>query len=181
MIIRILKKIKRKLFSNKPDLSTNEKRIAHARKLGVKIGKDCLLYEAYFSTEPYLIEIGDHVAVSPYVVFNTHDGSAFTLRQQYPDLTVYGRTKIGNNVFIGAQCIFLPNTEVGDNCIIGAGSVVRGKIPENSVVFGNPAQVVMKTDLFQKMLLNNKGRVDTKNMTAKEREVILRKHFNIPD
>ena len=45
-------------------------------------------------------------------------------------------------VFVGADCTFLPNTFVGNNCIIGAGSVVRGRFPDNSVIVGNPAKVL---------------------------------------
>lgn len=53
-----------------------------------------------------------------------------------------GEIHIGDNVFIGANSFILPGTEIGNNCIIGAGSVVRGKIPDGSVVIGNPATIV---------------------------------------
>ena len=39
----------------------------------------------------------------------------------------------------------MPGTVIGDNCIIGAGSVVKGTIPDNSIVFGNPAMFYAKT------------------------------------
>lgn len=48
---------------------------------------------------------------------------------------------IGDNVFIGANTIILKGTEIGNNAVIGAGSVVKGKIPENCIAFGNPARV----------------------------------------
>lgn len=47
---------------------------------------------------------------------------------------------IGNNVFIGMGATILMGADIGDNCIIGAGSVVKGTIPPNSVVAGNPAE-----------------------------------------
>lgn len=53
-----------------------------------------------------------------------------------------GRISIGENSFIGCRCLILPNTEIGKNCIIGAGSVVKGRIPDNSVVVGNPAKII---------------------------------------
>ena len=53
--------------------------------------------------------------------------------------------KIGNNCFIGARVIILPGTTIGDNAIIGSGAVVKGVIPPNSVVVGNPSRVVANT------------------------------------
>lgn len=56
--------------------------------------------------------------------------------------------KIGNNSFIGARAVLLPGTRIGDNCIIGAGSVVKGEIPDNSVVIGNPAKIVKNMEEY---------------------------------
>ena len=55
------------------------------------------------------------------------------------------KIEIGENCFIGARSVILPGTTIGNNCIIGAGSVVRGHIEDNSIVVGNPAIVVSKT------------------------------------
>ncbi|QAA35412.1 acyltransferase [Clostridium manihotivorum] len=55
--------------------------------------------------------------------------------------------KIGTNVFIGCNSIILKGSEIGDNCVIGAGSVVSGKFPDNTVVAGNPARVVKTLSL----------------------------------
>lgn len=49
---------------------------------------------------------------------------------------------IGTNVFIGCNCIVLKGTQIGDNSVIGAGSVVSGMIPENCIAAGNPAKVI---------------------------------------
>jgi len=49
---------------------------------------------------------------------------------------------IGNNVWVGLNAIILKGSQIGDNCVIGAGSVVKGIFPPNSVVSGNPAKVV---------------------------------------
>ncbi|PKG82238.1 acyltransferase [Colwellia sp. 75C3] len=53
--------------------------------------------------------------------------------------------KIGNNVWIGWNCTVLKGVEIGDNCIVAAGSVVTtGVYLENSIIAGNPAKVVKK-------------------------------------
>ena len=49
---------------------------------------------------------------------------------------------IGKNVFIGMNSIILKGTKIGDNCVIGAGSVVHGEFPDNAVIAGNPAKVI---------------------------------------
>ncbi len=120
--------------------------IEFAKSLGVVVGKNCRFFSTSFSTEPFLIEIGDHVTITDGVQFITHDGGVWVFREQYPDIELFGRIKIGNNVFIGLNSIILPNTEIADNCIIAAGSVVKGKFEPNSIIAGVPAKRISGTD-----------------------------------
>lgn len=52
--------------------------------------------------------------------------------------------KIGKNAFIGMNAILLKGTVIGDNCVIGAGSVVSGVFADNCIIAGNPARIVKK-------------------------------------
>lgn len=54
--------------------------------------------------------------------------------------------KIGNNVWIGMNVCVLPGVEIGDNSIVGAGSVVTKNIPSNEIWVGNPARFVQKIE-----------------------------------
>ena len=48
---------------------------------------------------------------------------------------------IGDGVWCGGNVIILPGVHIGNNCVIGAGSVVTRDIPDNSLAFGNPCRV----------------------------------------
>ena len=54
--------------------------------------------------------------------------------------------EIGENVFIGCNCIILKGTKLGNNCVVGAGSVVSGEFEDNCVIAGNPAKVIRKLE-----------------------------------
>jgi maltose O-acetyltransferase len=53
---------------------------------------------------------------------------------------------IGNDVWIGGNVTILPGVTIGDNCTIGAGSVVTHDIPANSIAAGNPAKLIKMTE-----------------------------------
>lgn len=94
--------------------------------------------------------IGNNVVISRGVLLLVHDYSitcglrAVGKKIDHEAYWIKDIT-IKDNVFIGANCTILPGTIIGENCIIGAGAVVKGKIPENSIVVGNPAKVVDNT------------------------------------
>jgi acetyltransferase-like isoleucine patch superfamily enzyme len=160
------------------ELGNSDQRVRYLRKQGVKIGQGCVVSTLSFSTEPYLIEIGDKVSISWDTKFITHEGSVKCLGEEL-DGYLYGKIKIGNNVFIGINCIILLNTTVGDNCIIGAGSVVKGNFPDNSVIVGNPAKVVLNMSIQKMLYHNSPGFVKMKNPTVEEKDKIVKKHFGI--
>ena len=51
---------------------------------------------------------------------------------------------IGNNVWIGGNATILPGVNIGDNSVIGAGSVVTKDIPSNVLAVGNPCRIIKK-------------------------------------
>lgn len=53
---------------------------------------------------------------------------------------------IGNNVWVAANVTILPGIVIGDNVVIGAGSVVTKSIPSNKVVVGNPARILKENN-----------------------------------
>ena len=158
--------------------ASDERRIKYLRKRGIKIGEKCRVRTMKFSTEPYLIEIGNHVAVAANTEFITHDGATWCFENEL-DGGVFGKITIGNNVFIGINCIILSNTSIGDNCIVGAGSIVRGHFPENSIICGNPAQVISKTSIQRMLFRQNPGLLKTNGLTFDQKDKLVKKHFGI--
>ena len=76
------------------------------------------------------------------------------------------------------NCTFLPNTTIGNNCIIGAGSVVRGRFPDNTVIVGNPAEALSNMNVMKLMYRQNPGRLKTAAMTDEKKKPFVKKHFN---
>lgn len=108
-----------------------------------------------------VITIKNNVVISEEVVFLTHDYSVVNVAQAYlENMSGYpwiGNIEIGENTFIGIRVIILPGTIIGKNCIIGAGAVVKGTIPDDSIVIGNPSSIVGNTrDWIQKKIIVQK-------------------------
>jgi acetyltransferase-like isoleucine patch superfamily enzyme len=155
-----------------------ETRNKYLRRKGVKIGKNCKVHTVSFSTEPYLVEIGDNVRITRGTEFITHDGGVNVFRGEIGG-GIFGKIKIGNNVFIGTNCIILYGTTIGNNCIVGAGSVVRGQFPDDSVIVGNPAKVIMRTSVQKLLYRQSPGLVRTNNLPLEECTRLIKDHFGI--
>ncbi|GGK60479.1 serine acetyltransferase [Lutibacter litoralis] len=74
-------------------------------------------------------EVGSNVYINHLVTIGDKEGK---------------RPSIGNNVQIHANAIIIGNVKIGDNVIIGAGSVVIKDVPKNAIVAGNPAKIINK-------------------------------------
>lgn len=114
---------------------------------GIHVGKGTIFYDPNSQTidrqRPWMLRIGDYCKITKGCTILTHDYSRSVLRRAYGEVIgEAGETVIGNNVFIGINSIILMGSKIGDNVIIGAGSVVGGEVPSNCVVAGNPARVI---------------------------------------
>lgn len=144
-----------------------------AKKLGVKIGKNCYISTKGFPSEGYLIEIGDYVRIAGGTSFYTH-GGLWSIRHYYKDYTIehFGKIKIGNYTSIGANCMIMPGITIGNNCIVGGGSVVTKSVPDGCMVAGNPAKFIGYTKDFYKYLKEHNN-FACKSMTSVEKKTFL--------
>lgn len=137
IIIEIVRKIKHSYELRKYNRYTIAE---YFRRQGMKVGDDCMIVPTHLGREPYLITIGNHVAIAEGVKFMTHDGGPWVFRHEIPDIQVFGSIVIEDNCVIGQNAVILPNTRIGKNSIIGANSVVISDVPPDTIAMGVPAR-----------------------------------------
>lgn len=154
MLKNLILKIVRKQYYN------SETYVKYLKSRGLKLGDNVVFYDP--SKKPIdeqripFIKIGNSCRITEGVKILGHDYSYATLRPIYHEMLLKtDEVIIGNNVFIGINSIILMGTKIGDNSIIGAGSVVSGKFPSNVVIAGNPAKVICSIDEYYNKLKKN--------------------------
>lgn len=138
-----------------------------ARHLGVNIGKDCLIATRRWSSEPYLISIGNNVQVTEDVWFHTHGGGN-AIRAEVPDYDSFGKITIHDWAYIGSGSHILPGVTIGEGALVAAGSIVTKSVPPHTVVGGNPARVICTVEEYKKK--NLKYNTKTFGMSAEEKK-----------
>lgn len=118
--------------------------------------------------EGAMIQIGDNTSLNHGCMFISHDKIIIGKGAQFgPNVLIYDHDHdfrennglkelkykttpvfIGDNVWIGANTVILRGTKIGNNCIVGAGSVVKGEYHENSIIFQkrNTTNIKYKND-----------------------------------
>lgn len=119
--------------------------------MGMKVGSNTHIQPGLVvdSSHCWLIEIGNNVGIAPEVYLLAHDVNT---------MSVMGYVKIGkivirDNAHIGARSLIMPGVTIGENSIIGAGSVVTKSIPDNVVAAGNPAKIICTLDEYRTKVL----------------------------
>src|SRR5699024_7764924 len=128
------------------------------------------LFSNISTPESYLINIGNSVIIASGVKIITHDNS---IGIYIDDVTDYfGEINIGDNCFIGAYSIILPGVTLSNNIIVGAGSVVTKSFNEpNIVIAGNPAKKITIVNNFVEK--NKKYGMNTEGLNASEKQKMI--------
>ena len=134
--------------------SINNARLSRLRSHLKSCGKELRVQFPVTITEPHLVIVGDHVSFAAYVhiwggggvrignrvMIGTHT-SISSLTHDYHNENMYQTllrkpVTIGDDVWIGSNCVLLPGVSIGRGVVIGAGSVVTKDVPPNNVVYG---------------------------------------------
>ena len=107
----------------------------------IEIGENFYSNHNLVILDPAKVKFGDNVFIGPNCGFYTaeHPIDAETRNQM---LEYAKPINVGNNVWFGGNVTVLSGVTIGDNVVIGAGSVVTKDIPSNTVAVGNPCRVI---------------------------------------
>ena len=148
----------KRIFSQKPGLHTIIHRISVELKVfylkkikKVDIGEDVTIHRhcKIDGANPRGVHIGDRARLAARSIVFAHD---------YYGGNMHVDTYIGKQSIIGYAAIILPGVKVGDNVIVGAGSVVSKNIPDNCIVAGNPARIIKEgIEINEHGIITNHG------------------------
>jgi acetyltransferase-like isoleucine patch superfamily enzyme len=115
---------------------------------GITIGSYCLICPGVRISSGSRITIGDNCMMASGVYITDADWHGIY------DRSGFGRTlpvSISDNVWIGDRAMICKGVSIGENSIIGAGSVVAGPVPANVIAAGNPARILRDLDPEKEM------------------------------
>jgi acetyltransferase-like isoleucine patch superfamily enzyme len=111
----------------------------NSKDSNVSIGNHVGIFERVLINPNSAVTIGDNCGIGREVQIWTH-GAWLDPLAGFP--SDFGPVSIGANVWLPARCIVLPNTSIGDNCVIGINSIINKSIPAGSFAAGCPVRVL---------------------------------------
>lgn len=115
--------------------------IADKKGARIHVGSGCRINGAYIHACKS-VSIGNNCVIASGVNILDSNGHELISGNRTSGTDIPKEIEIGNNVWVCMNAIILKGTRIGDNCVIGANSVVKGFFPANAVIQGNPAQIV---------------------------------------
>ncbi|MDD9303097.1 MAG: acyltransferase [Desulfobacter sp.] len=130
---------------------------------GICIGNHVLISPGVRISAANSITIGDSCMLASHAYVTDSDWHGIYDRSLPPDTKT--SVVLEDNVWIGDSAIVCKGVTIGENSIIGAGSVVTSDIPANVIAAGNPAKIVRKLDVDREMITRKDRYSDTREMT----------------
>lgn len=117
----------------------------------VMIGKGVGIFEGCVINLSETVAIGDYVGIGAECLLWTH-GAWLSVLDGFP--AEFKSVVIGRNVWLPARSILLPGVSIGENCVIGTGSIVTSNIAAGSLAAGAPCKVI-RENCYPKHLSDN--------------------------
>lgn len=131
---------------------SSESYCRYLRRMGVSIGEGTFIFSRNALIDisrPSLVSIGKDCYINQHFTLLTHEWvSKVFIGSGRGFLNSSGKVTIGNNVSFGQNVMVLKGVSIGDNCFIGAGSIVTKDIPAGSIAVGAPCRVIMTLDEY---------------------------------
>lgn len=114
----------------------------------IRLGDGVSLQQSCHITAADTLTIGDDTTIlhGAMITDIDHQYETLGINVQHQAITVR-KTSIGRNCFIGAGARILAGTILGDHCVVGTNSVVRGSFPDACVIAGMPARIIKRFDV----------------------------------
>ncbi len=104
-----------------------------------EIGDNCRINGSYIHAKSEII-VGKNTVIAAGTNIIDSNGHLTNSEDRTMGRDVPQPICIGDNVWIGLNCLILKGTTIGDNSVVSAGSIVKGNFPRNSIIQGNPAK-----------------------------------------
>lgn len=142
--------------------------LRYFRKQGMRIlgQPNYLSAKIWFDGTDYsMIELNEGCTISSNVRILTHDWSPYTVGRGMgiefeKPFGVFRPVRVGPFAFVGTYSVLMPGTDLGRGAVVGAGSVVRGKVEPWSIMVGSPAECVGDSREYLRRQLERAGRDD---------------------
>jgi acetyltransferase-like isoleucine patch superfamily enzyme len=140
----------------------------------VKLGNACMVCEKVMINPSDSVIIGDDVGIGTEVQIWTH-GSYLNVLDGYP--ANFAPVKIGSHVWLPARNVVLPGVEIGDNCVIGLGSLINKNVPTGCLAGGMPIKILKENVYPIKLTSEEKNNIVNDILQIWEKDLL--KHKNI--
>lgn len=110
----------------------------------LSIGDNTFVGDGTFIDLTGEVKIGERTSISPRCILITHSDPGSMFGSSLSDIfrRKVGKIYIGNDTWIGAGTIVLPDVHIGNRVVVGAGSLIKSDIPSNTLAYGSPVKLV---------------------------------------